>query len=195
MSPDRLPHPSLREGPDHLARCGWVGDDDLYRRYHDEEWGHAVRDDRGLFEKICLEGFQAGLSWISILRRRDAFRAAFFGFDPERVAAMTAADVDRLLADASIIRNRAKITAAIGNARAMLALDERLHRLVWRFAPAAHVRPRTLADIPAVTEESRALSAQLRRAGFRFVGPTTAYALMQSAGLVDDHVLGCWRAE
>lgn len=194
MSPERIPRPSLITGPDGRSRCGWVGEDALYRRYHDEEWGRPLHGDAALYEKICLEGFQAGLSWISILRRRDALRAAFFGFEPARVAAMGQDDIERLLADASIIRNRAKITAAITNARATLALEEPLSELIWGFMPLAHDRPTTLDEVPAATAASHALSAELRRRGFRFVGPTTAYALMQSAGLVDDHLAGCWRS-
>jgi DNA-3-methyladenine glycosylase I len=187
--------PALIVGDDGLARCAWVGDDPEYRRYHDEEWGRPLRDDRALFEKICLEGFQAGLSWITILRRRPGFRAAFHGFEIQRVAAFTEQDVEALLRDERIIRHRGKIEAAIGNARATLALETPLTELVWTFAPApASARPTTFADVPAVTPESKALSAALRSRGFRFVGPTTMYALMQSAGLVDDHLEGCWRA-
>ena len=182
---------------DDLERCGWAGTDPEYRRYHDEEWGFPLHGDRPLFEKISLEGFQAGLSWITILRRRPAFRELFHGFEIDTVAAMTPDDVDRLMTDTGIIRNRAKIEATIGNARAVQQLTAgdpgALDRLVWSFAPAAHARPATLSDIPAVTAESTALSKALRARGFRFVGPTTMYALMQSAGLVDDHVAGCWR--
>ncbi|MWB99281.1 DNA-3-methyladenine glycosylase I [Agromyces seonyuensis] len=186
---------SVLVGPDGLSRCRWVGDDDEYRRYHDEEWGVPQHDPRALFEKVCLEGFQAGLSWITILRRRPAFRAAFHDFDPEAVAAMGDADVERLLGDAGIIRHRGKIEAAIGNARAMLAMDEPLDEFLWSFAPAPRpAPPRALAEIPAVTAESTALSKALRARGFRFVGPTTMYALMQACGLVDDHVAGCYRA-
>lgn len=183
-------------GPDGLARCGWVGDDDEYRRYHDEEWGMPLRGDRALFEKIALEGFQAGLSWITILRKRPRFRNVFAGFDPVAVAAFGADDVERLMADAGIIRNRAKIEATISNAAVVRDLAEgELDALVWSFAPdeQIRIRPRTLDEVPAVTAESTALSRALRARGFRFVGPTTMYALMQSAGLVDDHVAGCWR--
>ncbi|PJJ72721.1 DNA-3-methyladenine glycosylase I [Diaminobutyricimonas aerilata] len=183
---------------DDPERCGWAGTDPEYRRYHDEEWGFPLHGDRPLFEKISLEGFQAGLSWITILRRRPAFRELFHGFEIDAVAAITPDDVDRLMTDTRIIRNRAKIEATIGNARAVQQLTAHdpgaLDRLVWSFAPVAHARPATLADIPAVTAESTALSKALRAHGFRFVGPTTMYALMQSAGLVDDHVAGCWRA-
>lgn len=190
------PRPSLVTGEDGLARCAWSASDAEYRRYHDEEWGRPLRDDRALFEKLCLEGFQAGLSWITILKRRPAFREAFHGFEVERVANMTDADVELLLGNERIIRHRGKIQAAIGNARVTRDLGESLAGLMWSFAPAAdsRVRPRSFDEIPAVTAESTALSAELRRSGYRFVGPTTMYALMQSAGMVDDHVEGCWRA-
>ena len=187
--------PDVLVAGDGIARCAWVGDDPEYRRYHDEEWGTPLRDDRALFEKICLEGFQAGLSWRTILLRRDAFRTAFHGFDVDRVAAMNDDDVERLLDNAAIIRHRGKILATIQNARAVKQLTTSLTELVWSFAPpGAHPRPASLAEIPAVTPESTALSRALRGKGFRFVGPTTMYALMQSAGLVDDHVADCWRA-
>lgn len=181
-------------------RCPWVGTDPEYQRYHDEEWGQPLHGDRALFEKISLEGFQAGLSWITILKKRDAFRDLFLGFDIDAVAAFDAADVELLLADARIIRNRAKIEAVISNARIVQtfiseyspgALDE----LVFSFAPpAGRPRPQRAEDIPAVTEESVALSKALKKLGLKFVGPTTMYALMQSAGVVDDHVAGCFRA-
>ncbi|MEJ3404555.1 DNA-3-methyladenine glycosylase I [Rathayibacter sp. YIM 133350] len=184
-------------GDDGRARCAWSAGDAEYRRYHDEEWGTPLHDERRLFEKLCLEGFQAGLSWITILRKRPAFRQAFHDFDPVSVAAMTDADVERLLENAAIIRHRGKITATISNARAMLDLDVSLDALLWGFAPSAveHPRPREWADIPAVTPESTAMSKELRRRGFRFVGPTTLYALMQSTGMVDDHLAGCFRAQ
>lgn len=170
----------------------------LYERYHDEEWGVPVRDERGLFEQLSLEAFQSGLAWITILRKREAFREAFAGFDPDAVARFDEADVERLLADAGIVRNRAKIEATIANAHATLALREAgtpLHELVWSFAPPARsVRPASSADVPAQTEESIALAKALKAAGFRFVGPTTAYAAMQACGLVDDHLAGCIRA-
>lgn len=183
-------------GADGILRCPWVGDDAEYRRYHDEEWGTPLHGDRALFEKMSLEGFQAGLSWITILRKRPAFRAAFDGFDPEAVAGYGDADVERLLGDAGIVRNRAKIEAAIGNARLVCEMAEgELDALMWSFAPAASgTRPASMAELPAVTPESEAMSKALRRRGFRFVGPTTMYALMQSAGMVDDHLAGCWRA-
>ncbi len=192
--------PSTRVGPDGRARCAWVGDVDELRAYHDDEWGHPVRGDEALFERIALEGFQSGLSWLTILRRREHFRAAFAQFDPSAVAAFTEADVQRLLDDAGIIRNRRKIEATIANARALVAWQAEhphgLDALVWSFAPepSARQRPVTLADVPAATDASRALAAALRERGFRFVGPTTMYALMQATGVVDDHVAGCWRA-
>ncbi|WP_290473182.1 MULTISPECIES: DNA-3-methyladenine glycosylase I [unclassified Leifsonia] len=198
---ETTPPPSARaaiiHGDDGLDRCSWPGADAEYRRYHDEEWGREQRDPRALYEKLCLEGFQAGLSWITILRRRPAFREVFHGFDPERVAAMTEADVLRLLGDERIIRHRGKIEATISNARATLALDVPLDELMWGFAPPRapeSARPRAWSDVPAVTAESTAMSKELRRRGFRFVGPTTMYALMQATGMVDDHFVGCFRA-
>jgi DNA-3-methyladenine glycosylase I len=184
----------LAAGPDGEPRCWWAVGTPAYVRYHDEEWGRPVREDRGLYERLCLEAFQSGLSWLTILRKREAFRAAFAGFDPATVAAFGEADVARLIADAGIVRNRAKIEAAIANARAvesMLAAGESPAELIWSFAPAEHAAPRTRADVPAVTPESTALARELKRRGFRFVGPTTAYALMQACGLVDDHLAGC----
>jgi len=178
------------------ARCFGDGDP-LYADYHDTEWGVPVRGDRELYERVSLEAFQSGLSWLTILRKRPAFRAAFAGFDPQKVAAFGDDDVARLLADAGIVRNRAKISAAIANARAVLALwgDGRtLTDLVWSHAPAERVRlPRAIAfgEVPASTPESLALARALKSAGFRFVGPTTAYAAMQSCGLVDDHLADC----
>lgn len=178
------------------VRCGWVGSAPEYLAYHDDEWGRPLHGVTAMFERLSLEGFQAGLSWLVILRKRPAFRAAFAGFDPAAVAAFTDADVTRLLADAGIVRNRAKIEATIHNARRVLDLDVPLHELIWSFAPdpATHPRPATLADVPAVTPESTAMARELKRRGLRFVGPTTCYALMQATGLVDDHVAGCWRA-
>jgi DNA-3-methyladenine glycosylase I len=177
-------------------RCFGDGDP-LYEHYHDTEWGVPERGEHELFERVCLEAFQSGLAWITILRKREAFRAAFAGFDPERVATFGEADVERLLGDAGIVRNRAKIDATIANARAVLALHDAgrtLSDLVWSHAPAERVRaPRaaTFAEVPAATPESTALAKELKRAGFRFVGPTTAYAAMQACGLVDDHLAGC----
>lgn len=190
-----IPRAELIEGDDGLVRCGWGATDPEYRRYHDEEWGTPQHDAVRLFEKVCLEGFQAGLSWITILRRRPAFREVFHGFDVERVAAMTEADVERLLGDERIIRHRGKIEATIQNARATLALDEPLDELLWGFAPEPRATaPRSFAEVPAVTPESTAMSKALRGRGFRFVGPTTMYALMQAAGMVDDHLAGCHRS-
>lgn len=179
-------------------RCAWPGiADPEYARYHDEEWGVPRTGDRELFEKIVLEGFQAGLSWLTILRKRAAFRRAFAGFDPQRIARFTERDVERLMQDATIVRNRAKIEATIANAHAMLALSQKggLARLVWSFLPDGPIvnRRRSLADVPAETELSRAISKALKREGFRFVGPTTVYAFMQSSGLVNDHLIGCHR--
>jgi DNA-3-methyladenine glycosylase I len=190
-----IPRPEIIVGDDGMARCGWGAGDAEYRRYHDEEWGTPQHDPERLFEKVCLEGFQAGLSWITILRRRPAFREVFHGFDPRRVASMTEADVERLLDDERIIRHRGKIEATIQNARATLALDESLDELLWSFAPSPRShRPASFAEVPAVTTESTALSKELRRRGFRFVGPTTMYALMQATGMVDDHLARCFRA-
>ncbi len=186
---------SLLTGEDGRARCAWVGSDTEYQRYHDEEWGVPLHGERALFEKMSLEGFQAGLSWITILRKRPRFREVFAGFDPESVSAFGDEDVERLMQDAGIIRNRAKILATIGNARLVVEMaDGELDELMWSFAPASGTRPRELGDVPAVTAESTAMSKTLRKRGFRFVGATTMYALMQSAGMVDDHVEGCWRA-
>jgi DNA-3-methyladenine glycosylase I len=174
------------------GRCWWGASTPEYIAYHDEEWGRPVRDSRALYEKLCLEAFQSGLSWLTILRKREHFRAAFAGFEIERVAAFGEQDVARLMADAGIVRNRAKIEAAIANARAAVDLD--LSELLWSFAPEPRPRPRTPADVPASTPESTAMAKELKRRGFRFVGPTTAYALMQACGLVDDHLAGCLTA-
>jgi DNA-3-methyladenine glycosylase I len=179
-------------GDDGRARCPWGDAPAIYRDYHDTEWGRPVTGTRELFERISLEAFQSGLSWLTILRKRPAFRAAFAGFDPAKVAALGPADVERLLADAAIVRNRAKVEATIANARAVEALDVPLAELVWAFAPAAAPAPASTAEVASSTPESVAMAKELRRRGFRFVGPTTAYALMQAAGLVDDHLAGCW---
>jgi DNA-3-methyladenine glycosylase I len=175
-------------------RCSWVGTDPLYIAYHDTEWGVPMRDAQRLFELLCLEGAQAGLSWITILRKRDGYRAAFDGFDPERMAAYEDRDRARLLADAGIVRNRAKIDAFIGNARAYLAIDD-FSRLIWSFVDGAPIVNawRTVGEVPAETDASHAMSRALRSSGFRFVGPTICYAFMQSAGLVDDHLVTCFR--
>jgi DNA-3-methyladenine glycosylase I len=190
---------TLVVGDDGRARCSWSANDAEYRRYHDEEWGVPLHGDRPLFEKLSLEGFQAGLSWITILRRRQSFREAFHGFELGKVAAMTEADADALMLNAGIIRNRAKIEATISNAKLALDLTEAnpgaLDELIWGFAPpAGRSRPVGFDAVPAVTDASTAMSKALRALGFRFVGPTTMYALMQSAGMVDDHLVGCWRA-
>jgi DNA-3-methyladenine glycosylase I len=180
-------------GVDGLARCGWASSAEEYLAYHDSEWGRPVHGDDRLFERITLEAFQSGLSWLTILRKRAAFRRAFDGFSIPAVAAYGEDDVRRLVADAGIVRNRAKIEAAIANARAAAALDPSLDALVWSFAPSMPNRPAParLADVPATTPESVALAKELKRRGFRFVGPTTAYATMQACGLVDDHLAGC----
>jgi DNA-3-methyladenine glycosylase I len=185
--------PSLSTGPDGRRRCRWGSSTPEYLGYHDAEWGRPVRDDRGIYERLVLEGFQSGLSWLTILRKRESFRAAFAGFEIDAVARFGDRDVARLLADAGIVRHRGKIEAAIANARAAAALDTPLAELVWSFAPRGRRRaPRSLEDVPALTPESTALSKELKRRGFRFVGPTTAYAAMQACGLVNDHLSGCW---
>ena len=171
------------------GRCCWGTSTPEYVAYHDEEWGRPVHEDRALFEKLSLEAFQSGLSWITILRKRENFRAAFAGFEIERVAAFGEADVARLMADEGIVRNRAKVEATIANARAAAGVP--LADLLWSFAPVPRPRPRTPADIPASTPESTAMAKELKKRGFRFVGPTTAYAMMQACGLVDDHIEGC----
>jgi DNA-3-methyladenine glycosylase I len=183
----------LSKGTDGRPRCWWGTSTPDYERYHDEEWGRPVRDDRGLYERMVLEGFQSGLSWLTILRKRDNFRAAFANFEIEAVARFDDRDVARLLGDAGIVRHRGKIEAAIANAKAAAALDVPLAELVWSFAPTGRRRaPRRLEDLPAITPESTALAKELKRRGFRFVGPTTAYATMQACGLVNDHLAGCW---
>jgi DNA-3-methyladenine glycosylase I len=184
------PGPDLVVGEDGRARCRWGASTPDYVRYHDEEWGKPVRDADGLFERLCLEAFQSGLSWLTILRKREAFRAAFAGFEIAAVARFGERDVERLLGDAGIVRNRAKIEASIANAKAAAEVDD-LAVLLWSFAPAARPAPRTFADVPAVTPESTGMAKELKRRGFRFVGPTTAYALMQACGLVNDHLEGC----
>jgi len=185
---------SLTRGPDGRPRCWWAVSAPEFLAYHDEEWGRPVVDDRGLFELLCLEAFQSGLSWLTILRKREAFRGAFEGFDIESVAGFGRRDVNRLLRDEGIIRNRAKIEAAIANAQAALRLSEdgeTLAELIWSFVPRRPRKHRGRSTIPATTSESTALARQLKRRGFRFVGPTTAYALMQACGIVNDHLVGC----
>jgi len=179
-------------GADGVARCPWGASAPDYVAYHDEEWGRPVHGTPALYERLCLEAFQSGLSWLTILRKRPAFRAAFADFDPARVAGFDDEDVRRLMADAGIVRNRAKVDATIANAKAVLALDGTLDELLWSFAPAPdRPAPVTGSDVPAVTAESTAMAKALKRAGFRFVGPTTAYALMQATGMVNDHLAGC----
>jgi len=182
-------------GADGLARPPWAAYDPLLREYYDREWGMPIRDEQGLYERLMLEAFQAGLSWVTILRKRPAFRAAFHQFDPERVAAYDARDVERLLADAGIVRHRGKIAAAIQNARATLALrsQEGLVRLVWSFQPQRSPAPRRLREIPTRSTESEALAKALRRRGFTFVGPTGMFALMEAIGMVDTHLVGSHR--
>ena len=182
---------------DGRIRC-WPVRDEIGRAYHDEEWGRPVRDEVRLFEKICLEAFQSGLSWDTILRKRPAFREAFAGFDPEAVARFGATDVARLLADPGIVRNRRKIEATIANAEALAAMHaagETLADLVWGHAPRQHNAPRSLRDMPPMTPESSALARELKARGFRFVGPTTVYAMMQAVGVVNDHLRDCWVRE
>ncbi len=186
-------------GDDEVVRCDWASarpgpDFTLYRDYHDWEWGRPVRDGVALFERLSLEAFQSGLSWLIILRKRENFRRAFCGFDVEKVAGYTDADVRRLMADAGIVRNRAKIEATIANARAAAELGspDELSGLLWSFAPQPRPRPADGSQIPSATAESKAMAHELNRRGFRFVGPTTAYALMQATGMVDDHISACW---
>jgi DNA-3-methyladenine glycosylase I len=184
---------------DGLVRCSWAAirpgpDFELYRHYHDQEWGRTLRDGVALFERMSLEAFQSGLSWLIILRKRENFRRAFSEFDIETVAGYTDADVRRLMADEGIVRNRAKVEATIANARAAadLGSSDDLSELLWSFAPAPRPRPADGSEIPSATVESKAMAAELKKRGFRFVGPTTAYALMQATGMVDDHVRDCW---
>lgn len=192
-------NPDLVVGDDGLARPVWAATDPLLREYYDTEWGMPVRDERGVFERLSLEAFQSGLSWATILRKRPAFRDAFSGFDPEAVAGFRETDVARLLADARIVRNRAKILATIGNARATLHLRESddvaggLAGLVWSFQPEATPQPHRLSDIPTQSPQSAALSRELKRRGFRFVGPTTMHALMEAIGIIDTHLVGSHR--
>ena len=182
-------------GPDGRHRCPWgATDNELYRQYHDTEWGQPLHGRNELYERLCLEAFQSGLAWITILRKRESFRSAFAGFDPERVARFGEDDVERLMNDASIVRNRLKIDAAVSNARAILDFEDTdLDTLLWSFAPEPRpARLTEISEIPASTVESTALAKELKRRGLRFVGPTTAYALMQATGRVDDHLSGCW---
>ncbi len=187
-------NPDLHVDEHGVARCPWGVSTPDYIAYHDDEWGEPTTDQRTLFEKLCLEGFQSGLSWLTILRKREAFREAFDDFDAPAVAAYTSDDIERLLGNAAIIRHRGKIEATINNARRMLELwesGETLAGITWSHEPADHRTPRSLADVPATTSESTALSKELKKLGFRFVGPTTAYAGMQAMGIVNDHLEGC----
>ncbi|MFM8312505.1 MAG: DNA-3-methyladenine glycosylase I [Ilumatobacteraceae bacterium] len=189
------PSQRLRTGPDGVVRCWWCGDDPLYVEYHDVEWGRPVTDDIGLFEKVCLEGFQSGLSWITVLRKRPAFRAAFAGFDPRRVAEFGPSDVERLVGDAGIIRHRGKIESTVNNARRAVELIDEHGSMYGYMSRYRSDRPRRLGavdELPATSAESVALSKDLKRRGWTFVGPTTMYAFMQAMGLVDDHIDGCW---
>jgi DNA-3-methyladenine glycosylase I len=194
-----MPAGGLVLGDDGRRRCAWGSGDPLYVDYHDQEWGRPLRDERALFELMCLEAFQSGLSWLLILRKRPGFREAFHGFDPEVVATYGAADVERLLSDSRIVRNRAKIEAAVANAAAVVSLHEQgetLVDLVFSHTPAPDERPpgrfATMAEIPSSTAASQALAKDLRARGFRFVGPVVGYSLMEAAGVVDDHLEGCW---
>ena len=180
---------------DERVRCEWATSAPEYLAYHDDEWGRPLHGDVPLFERLTLEAFQSGLSWLIILRKRPAFREAFAGFEIAHVASFDEDDVARLLADAGIVRNRAKVEATIANARAAIdAVPEGLDALLWSFAPSSSPRPATLADLRSTSPESVAMAKELKRRGFRFVGPTTAYAMMQATGMVDDHVATCWRA-
>ena len=191
----------MTEAPedDGRVRCGWIdqsrlapADFILYRDYHDTEWGRPLRDPESLFERVSLEAFQSGLSWLIILRKRENFRRSFHRFDVAKVARYTDRDIERLMNDAGIVRNRSKIEATIANARAVDDLDVDFGELLWSFAPERRPRPVDLSEVPAVTPESKAMAKELKRRGFKFVGPTTAYALMQATGMVDDHVASCW---
>lgn len=198
ISPDPSPTPSLTTGSDGRPRCSWAGTDPIYLAYHDDEWGRPLRTEQALYEKVCLEGFQAGLSWITVLRKRERFREVFRGFVPERVAEMGEDDIAAALLDTGIVRNRQKVEAAIGNARATIALRDEggLPELIWSFRDEGpRARPHSREEVPTTSAASVALSTALRARGFRFVGPTTMYALLQAAGIVDDHVEGCWRAD
>ena len=190
-----MSNPDLVIGEDGLARPVWAASDPLLREYYDHEWGVPVRDETGVFERVTLEAFQSGLSWRTVLAKRPAFREVFHGFDPEAVAAMDERDVERLMGDARIIRNRRKIEAAVTNARATVDLraDGGLAELVWSFMPSSTPRPERFADVPTTSDESRALSRELKRRGFVFVGPTTMYALMEAIGMVDTHLVGSHR--
>lgn len=193
--PEGSDNPDLVRGDDGLLRPAWAATDPLLREYYDTEWGMPVRDEVGVFERLTLEAFQSGLSWVTILRKRPAFRAAFDGFDPDRIAAYDRADVERLMADASIVRNRRKIEATLANARATVALraDGGLPALVWAHRPAVTPRPVRMAEAPSRSAESEALAKELKARGYRHVGPTTVFAMMEAIGVVDTHLVGSWR--
>ena len=191
MSESESPRRGVVAGPDGKLRCPWGLSAPEYIRYHDEEWGRPVRGDQVIFERLCLEAFQSGLSWLTILRKRENFRAAFAGFDLAAVAGFGEDDRQRLMADAGIVRNRAKINAAIVNAQAALALSGGLSDLVWSYQDPEQAAPKTLEDVPPQTPASKALSKELRRNGFIFTGPVTAYAAMQACGIVNDHLSAC----
>ena len=199
IAPGGAPADALADGlvigEDGRARCFWGGSTPDYVAYHDTEWGRPLHGDDALFERLCLEAFQSGLSWITILRKRPAFRAAFAQFSITAVAAFSEADATRLMADSGIVRNRMKVDAALHNARVAADLPDGLAALLWSYAPPPRPRPATLADVPATSPESTAMARDLKRRGFVFVGPTTAYALMQATGMVDDHLEGCHVAE
>ncbi len=185
-------------GADGNSRCGWATSTPDYLDYHDHEWGRPVLDRTVLFEKLCLEGFQSGLSWLTILRKRENFRRAFAGFDPTIVADFGDDDIDRLLGDAGIVRHRGKIRSAINNANVLLAMEadgEELQELMWSYQPDVRHRPSTMANVAATTPASVALAKDLKKRGFSFVGPTTAYAAMQAMGIVNDHLVGCWQRD
>lgn len=193
MNEQRTATPKRHVTDDDRVRCAWaVTGGQVYRDYHDYEWGRILRGRDALFERMSLEAFQSGLSWLTILRKRENFRRAFDGFDVDRVARYTGRDVARLMADPGIVRNRAKIDATISNARAAVSLDVDLSDLLWSFAPPNRPRPKSLADVASMSPESTAMAKELKRRGFRFVGPTTAYALMQATGMVDYHLQSCW---
>ena len=194
MTVEAVQDGGLAVGEDGRARCRWGASAPEYIGYHDTEWGVPLHGDDALYERLCLEAFQSGLSWLTILRKRPGFRLAFADFRIEAVADFDEGDVERLLGDASIVRNRAKIEASIHNARVAAELDGGLDQLLWSFAPASRPRPTSMADIVAITTESTAMAKDLKRRGFKFFGPTTAHALMQATGMVDDHLAGCWRS-
>ncbi|MCX7899714.1 MAG: DNA-3-methyladenine glycosylase I [Methylocystis sp.] len=203
MAPQKREQPaswrnaSLISGRDGLMRCPWPGDDPLYVAYHDAEWGRPERDSRALYEKLVLDGFQAGLSWITILRKRDAFRAAFEGFAPEKIARFDARRIEKLMGNDAIVRNRAKIEGAVASAKAWLAIEERgsFSDYLWDFVDGAPIvnRPKRMSDAPTQTPLSERISKDLKARGFKFCGPTIVYAFMQAVGMVDDHIEGCWR--